>query len=348
MPAAITPIARAETHDFLRCNQLLTQYLDGASAWVLCGLHWSIQQFHYCCPVEADYGTQMHQHDFLEINLLCKGRVAFSTPEHQLSIGPGEVYFMPPGRTHTWKTTKAPVTIAGFHIRVNALDKSGHELLKVLNARVDAGDFSIGRNAEHAHIHQSIWKLLHQNPPSPLLSEKLRALIQLFMQELIERAVPASLFAAPAVAPTIGPDTVASSKYQQIVDFVDQHIHQPIQLEDVARHFRYSVRHVARLFHKESGVALGQYILQRKLRAAQRLLATTDYPVKTIALDLGYTDVGYFCRLFRTHMMGTPNGYRTSMLVGRTSSPTAPGGHHSFRGFFRGNGPNPSPTRLAS
>lgn len=76
------------------------------------------------------------------------------------------------------------------------------------------------------------------------------------MQELIERAVPASLFAAPAVAPTIGPDTVASSKYQQIVDFVDQNIHQPIQLEDVARHF-----------HKESGVALGQYILQRKLRA---------------------------------------------------------------------------------
>ena len=131
---------------------------------------------------------------------------------------------------------------------------------------------------------------------------------------------------------TICPETVATSKYQQIVDFVHQNISQPIQLEDIASHFHYSVRHVARLFREESGVALGRYIVDQKLRTAQRLLATTDFPVKTIAFDLGYHDVGYFCRLFRTHLMGTPNSYRAQMLAGRTATPYGVTNHHSFRG----------------
>ena len=62
------------------------------------------------------------------------------------------------------------------------------------------------------------------------------------------------------------------------------------------------------------------------------LAATTDHPVKTIAIDLGYHDVGYFCRLFRTHLMGTPNSYRAQMLAGRTASPASPHSPHSFRG----------------
>jgi AraC-like DNA-binding protein len=70
--------------------------------------------------------------------------------------------------------------------------------------------------------------------------------------------------------------------------------------------------------------------------------------VKTIALDLGFQDVSYFCRLFRTHLMGTPNGYRTQVLAGRTASPDSPSGHHSFRGFFRASSQSPVPARQAA
>lgn len=342
MQSTITPASSADMQDFLRCSQLLAQLLDHSPEWSLCGLRWSVQRFHYCCPVESDYRTDLHQHEHLEINLLCKGRLKYRTPEHSVSIAPGDVYFMPPNRQHSWDTVRAPVVIAGFHIRVSAIDKSGHALLKALNDRVDQGNFNLRRATAFSRIHQNIWELIHQDQPSPLRGEKLRALFELFSHEIIEHAVPATLLGSPAITPTINHDTVAISKYQQIVDYIDQNIRRPIQLEDIASHFDYSVRHVARLFRKESGVALGQYILERKLRAAQCLLATTDQPVKTIALDLGYRDVGYFCRLFRTHMMGTPNGYRTSMLMGRTASPDSPNGHHSFRGYFRGHSRAPA------
>lgn len=346
MPASITPASAARIQDFLRCNQHLTQHLDQAQAWTLCGLRWGIQRFHYCCPVEPDYSVTPHQHEYLEVNLLCQGQLDFGTPDHRIILRPGDVCFMPPKRTHDWFTCKSPVAIAGFHIRISTLDETGRILLQALNQQVDAGRFRVRKNTEHSRIHRTIWRLIHEDPPGPLIADKINTWIQLFMQTLLERMALPALITPPVRPPAIGPETIAISKYQQIVDFIDRHINQPIQLEDIARHFNYSVRHVARLFRRESGVALGQYILERKLRAAQRLLATTDYPVKTIALDLGYHDVGYFCRLFRTHMMGTPNGYRTSMLVGRTASPDSPLGHHKFRGYFRGNGqPAAEPAR---
>lgn len=346
MPAAITPASHADMRDFLRCNQLLAQHLDGSPPCFVGGLRWFLQCFYYCCPVEPDYRVTLHQHDWLEVALLCKGRVEYRTPEHSVILNPGDIFFMPPGRTHSWKTVKAPVSIAGFQLKISALDKSGEAVIKALNDRVDAGGFSLRKTAALSRIHQAIWEMIHQEAPSPLLAEKLRGLNQLFLQELIERVVPAAVLAAPTTAaPIIGPDTLATSKYQQIVEFVHHNINQPIQLEDIASHFHYSVRHVARLFRSESGVALGQYILEQKLCAAKRLLATTDYPVKTIALDLGYTDVGYFCRLFRTHLMGTPNKYRTQLLSGRTNAANSPTGHHSFRGgTFRTRAATPAAT----
>lgn len=332
MPGNPTPVAAADMRAFLRCNQTLAQHLDGAPPWLLCGLRWYLQCFYYCCPVESDYRVTMHQHDWFEIALLCKGRLQYRTPKHAATFQPGDIFFMPPGRQHSWSTLKAPVVIASLQIKVGALEKSGQDTLQSLLDRVDAGHFHIRRNPVHTRLHQTMWELLHQSPPSPLLADKLRSLTELFVQEMIDRAAPQTSFPQSQAPFPIDPESVATSKYQQIVDFVHQNINQPIQLEDIASHFHYSVRHIARIFREESGVALGRYIVDQKLRAAQRLLATTDHPVKTIAFDLGYHDVGYFRRLFRTHLMGTPNGYRAQMLSGRRANPYGAGNPHTFRG----------------
>lgn len=276
----------------------------------------------------------MHEHDVFELGILRQGKLRFETPDHAVIIRPGDVYFMPPGMKHCWSTHKNPLCMAGFVFRVSALDHSGLAMLAALKQRVSRGEFCLGKIRVFDQIHQTIWEAIHRTPRSPLLSEKLSTLFQHFVQEFLEHALPESVLTTPLAISTLKPDTVAISKYQQIVDFVNQNIYQPLQLEDIAQHFNYSVRHVSRLFQEESGMSLGLFILELKLRIAQRLLATTDYPVKTIALELGYRDVGYFCRLFRTHLMGTPNSYRVQILAGRTMMREGPSGHHSFRGNY--------------
>jgi len=338
------PPSKAGSRDFHECNQLLTQYIDSSSSCVIRGLRWSPQVFHYCCPVESDHSQPMHEHDFFELSFLCQGKLRFETPNHTAIVRPGDVYFMTSGLPHRWSTLKTPLCIAGFHIRVSALDHTGQTMLAGLKERVDRGEFCLSKNRVYKQIHEAIWEALHRVPRSPLLSEKLSTLFQYFVEEFLEQALPASIFSTPPAISTLKPDTVAISKYQQIIDYVNLHIKEPLQLEDIARHFNYSVRHISRLFQKESGISLGLFIMERKLRIAQRLLATTDYPVKTIALELGYNDVGYFCRLFRTHLMGTPNSYRVQILAGRTTLREGPSGHHSFRGNFVASEPTENTT----
>ena len=50
----------------------------------------------------------------------------------------------------------------------------------------------------------------------------------------------------------------------------------------------------------------------RKMERAMVMLATSDAPVKTIALSLGYDDVPYFNRAFKKQLGMTPQQYRDS------------------------------------
>lgn len=53
-----------------------------------------------------------------------------------------------------------------------------------------------------------------------------------------------------------------------------------------------------RLFHKETGLAPNDYIIRKKILRAQMLLVNKDWSIKEIALELGYDNVSYFCRVF--------------------------------------------------
>lgn len=53
-----------------------------------------------------------------------------------------------------------------------------------------------------------------------------------------------------------------------------------------------------RLFHKETGQTPTDYITRKKILRAQILLAVKNMSVKQVALELGYTNISYFGRVF--------------------------------------------------
>ncbi|WP_424769292.1 response regulator transcription factor [Paenibacillus sp. sgz302251] len=68
--------------------------------------------------------------------------------------------------------------------------------------------------------------------------------------------------------------------------------------------------YLARLFKKETGISLGNYIIQARIKAAKYLLETTNLSVNTIASKVGYTNYSYFTKLFKQEIDCTPNEYR--------------------------------------
>lgn len=62
--------------------------------------------------------------------------------------------------------------------------------------------------------------------------------------------------------------TISAQVIETIVGWIDDNLHQPLRIDDIARHSGYSKWHLQRLFLQYKGESLGRYIRERKLRRA--------------------------------------------------------------------------------
>ena len=84
-----------------------------------------------------------------------------------------------------------------------------------------------------------------------------------------------------------------------IFDFIEANYHQPITLNDVAKAFSYSPSYLTSLVRRLTGKTLYQWIVQRRMFQARRLLLSTELTVSQIAQAVGYLDTGHFVKHFR-------------------------------------------------
>ena len=59
---------------------------------------------------------------------------------------------------------------------------------------------------------------------------------------------------------------ISAQVIDTIVEWIDDNLHQPLRIDDIARHAGYSKWHLQRLFLQYKGESLGRYIRERKLR----------------------------------------------------------------------------------
>ncbi|HYW82299.1 MAG TPA: helix-turn-helix transcriptional regulator [Spirochaetia bacterium] len=93
--------------------------------------------------------------------------------------------------------------------------------------------------------------------------------------------------------------------------FVAAHYHETISSPDIAAELRYNPDYLERAYRQERGMSIREAIHTRRINEARaQLLLLRQQGVAQIAAMCGYTDAGYFRRLFKraTHM--TPHGYR--------------------------------------
>ncbi|WP_426770266.1 helix-turn-helix domain-containing protein, partial [Klebsiella michiganensis] len=61
-----------------------------------------------------------------------------------------------------------------------------------------------------------------------------------------------------------------------IIDWIDNNLHKPLRIEQIARYSGYSKWYLQRLFLQYRGESLGRYIRNKKLDSAARDLRETD------------------------------------------------------------------------
>jgi YesN/AraC family two-component response regulator len=97
---------------------------------------------------------------------------------------------------------------------------------------------------------------------------------------------------------------------RQAMAYIHQHYAEPISRADLARHVALSQDYLTACFRRELGVTPVAYLNRYRVHQARRLLVDTDKSITEIALEVGFSDSGYFSRVFRREVGLSPEAYR--------------------------------------
>jgi AraC family transcriptional regulator, transcriptional activator of pobA len=99
-----------------------------------------------------------------------------------------------------------------------------------------------------------------------------------------------------------------------VFDVVERRFAEPISLREVAAEVGLTPGHLTTVVGRRTGRTVQQWITERRLAEARRLLIETDLTVQAVAGRAGYADAGYLTRRFRAAHGIPPQEWRA---VGR-------------------------------
>ena len=101
-------------------------------------------------------------------------------------------------------------------------------------------------------------------------------------------------------------------KFSNLLGYIDQHYMENLTLEDMASYAGFSKFHFSRLFKQYTKDTFTDYLNQRRIRAAEELLAAPppDTSITEIAMRCGFSSISTFNRLFKQLKNCTPGEFR--------------------------------------
>jgi AraC family transcriptional regulator len=98
-------------------------------------------------------------------------------------------------------------------------------------------------------------------------------------------------------------------KLQPVFQFIREHLHQPIRIEELAELAGMSEKYFIVYFKQAAGFTPGLYIYQMKMNRARKLLYSKRYSIKQIAGMLGYPDPYSFSKAFKKYYNVPPSQF---------------------------------------
>ena len=105
-------------------------------------------------------------------------------------------------------------------------------------------------------------------------------------------------------------NSVISKSITMCIEYIYNHIHDRITIEDLAEHTDLSPSYLSRLFKKELGIAVSDYIREKKIDKAQNLLKYSDFSLVEIANYLSFSSQSHFIQTWEKLVGMTPKKYR--------------------------------------
>ena len=95
------------------------------------------------------------------------------------------------------------------------------------------------------------------------------------------------------------------------IRYIQEHYKEPIDVDSVCAEIGFSKYYFCKIFKKQQGKTIHQYLTDYRIKTAKELLAYSKLSVNTIATQVGFKNSLTFIRAFERTVNMTPSEYRS-------------------------------------
>lgn len=96
----------------------------------------------------------------------------------------------------------------------------------------------------------------------------------------------------------------------QVIDYIREHYTEDINRNTLSERFHFSPEYIGKMFRKDIGTSLNDYINSLRVEKAKHLLENTNTKVIDIALEVGFDTLPYFSSVFKKYTGVSPAEFR--------------------------------------
>ena len=105
-------------------------------------------------------------------------------------------------------------------------------------------------------------------------------------------------------------EDVISLHVRKSIDYIYENLHKNLSIKDIAEFFGLNPSYLSKLFLKETGTTIKDFVTNAKIRTAENMLKYSDFSYLDISLAMGFSSQSAFISTFRKVTGDTPGEYR--------------------------------------
>ena len=267
-------------------------------------------------PAVAPSSGQAHSHDFLGLTYFERGCGSMRLDDREWTVEDGDAYVVAPGeviqmREDTNGFHQAQGWTASFLPEV--LDSESPGAFLSWRAHPLLFPFVGGAAGGAQRLKISLDEQASWSERFSALDRELRG-----RRDGYREAVLSHLTLLLVELSRLAADVVGDLKLKDepllagVFGFIEEHYGESISLKDVARAVGLTPGHLTTVVGRKTGRTVLEWISERRMVEARRLLVQTDLSVEEVGRRVGYRNSGYFIRHFRRAHATTPLGWRSA------------------------------------
>ena len=99
-------------------------------------------------------------------------------------------------------------------------------------------------------------------------------------------------------------------RIKKVIDEINRRYTEKISLQELADKCGLSSGHLSTLIKRETGSSFSDYVAEKRMEDAKKLLLKEGLSIEEVADQVGYNDYFYFTKVFKKHEGISPSAFR--------------------------------------